>query len=54
MNFFPDGYVVYAFRSAKAKTFSWTGAQTAIPVFVHLIEREVPCGWIPGADEASR
>ncbi len=51
MNLLSNGYVVYAFRSsAVAKALGWTGAQTALQVFAHLIEREVPSDWTPARD----
>ena len=42
-----DGHVIYALRSsAVVRAFGWTGAQTKIRSFVHLLKREVPCGWM--------
>lgn len=51
----PDGYVLYAFRSgAVAGALGWTRAQTAVQVFVHLAEREVPCDRAPAGEGQER
>jgi hypothetical protein len=51
MKLLSDGHVIYAFRSsAVAEAFGWTGAQTEIRSFIHLLEREVPCDWTPASD----
>ena len=44
----PDGRVHYQFRNSDlAKAFGWHSGSTSIDTFVHMVERPVPCDWMP-------
>ncbi len=45
----------YQFREAAVtRAFGWTEGVLELAPFAALVEREVPCDWTPGVDEASR
>lgn len=55
LHILPHGQVHYeARRAAVLQEFGWTEGVLELALFAALIEREVPCDWTPGADEASR
>ncbi len=55
LHILPHGPVHYeARRAAVLQAFGWQEGVLELALFAALIEREVPCDWTPGADEASR
>ena len=50
----PDGRFQYEHRMGHAAARSWRTGMQSGHLFANLIEREVPCDWIPDTDEADR
>lgn len=53
LQFLSDGDLVYATRAGRrGGQFIWAGAVMSVGNLLISIEREVPCDWVPEANEA--